>query len=119
MLPPRRRGSISRSVLGWIHFLESHARRMCSHAARPDVESARTLLERIKAGKLPSQFTVRDVYRRDWTGLTEPADAQRAIKLLVEMSCLREKPIETAGRPTRARLYQCSLPAVLRDEDMT
>lgn len=88
-------------ALGLVAYLESHAQRIYSYATRPEVEAAQTLLNKIKAAKLDSPFSLRDVYRKCWAGLTEPDQVYRATKLLIELSCLREATVETQGRSVK------------------
>ena len=82
-------------------YLESHARRIYSHATRPEVEAAKTLLEKIKGGKLTAPFSLRDIYRKGWAGLTEPDAVFQASKLLSESNWIREQTLDTSGRPSR------------------
>ena len=50
-------------------------------------------------------FTVRELYRKGWAGLSERDDAEAAAELLVELKWLREEEIDTGGRPlTRLRV---------------
>ena len=81
-------------------YLESHARRIYSFGIRPDIDSAKTLLQRIASGKLSNPFTLRDVYRPCWAGLDTPVKAQAAINLLIEYNHLFTSDIETGGRMT-------------------
>lgn len=85
-------------------YLESHARRIYSYATRPDIDAAKTLLKKLSAGKLPSPFKVREIYRAGWTGLETPAKAQGAITLLQEYGHLSAEEVDAdksiGGRPT-------------------
>lgn len=87
-------------AIAFSEYLESHARRIYSFGTRPDIESAKSLLKRINAGKLSGQFSLRDVYRACWTGLETPAKAQSAVNVLMEYGHLIEESINTGGRPT-------------------
>jgi hypothetical protein len=93
----------ARCAAAWCDYLEAHARRIFhSVTARVDT-AARLLGEKIKARKLPNPFTPRDVYRAQWTGLSEPADVTRALEQLeglawVVMELLRPAP--AGGRPS-------------------
>ena len=51
---------------GWCDYLETHARRIYGLATNMAVQSARRLLEKIKAGVITDGFNARDVYRQDW-----------------------------------------------------
>lgn len=91
-------------AIAFSEYLESHARRIYSHATRPDIDAAKALLKRLAGGKLATPFKTRDVYVKGWTGLETPQKAQAAIDLLREYSHLTEYELETGGRPTR--MYQ-------------
>lgn len=91
-------------AIAFSEYLESHARRIYSHATRPDIDAAKALLKRLAGGKLATPFKTRDVYIKGWTGLETPQKAQAAIDLLREYNHLSEFELETGGRPTR--MYQ-------------
>lgn len=99
---PVTKAAISRALL-LTDFLESHARRVYSYASRPDFDAAKTILGKLKNGKLAVNFTARDVYRPGWSGLTTAEEAQAAIRLLLDFRYIRERPSEAAenGRPSR------------------
>jgi len=87
----------------WCDLLLAHARRLHGVEA-PAVDGARVLLERIAAGELSSPFTVRDVYRRHWTGLGSPDAARAAVAMLERHAYLAAEPVPTTargGKPTR------------------
>jgi len=87
----------------WCDWLVANARRLHGVEA-PAVDGARTLLERLAAGELPSPFTVRDVYRRHWTGLGSPDAARAAVAVLERHAYLAAEPVPTTargGKPTR------------------
>jgi hypothetical protein len=101
-------GAVTESALlraiAFSEYLESHARRIYSHATRPDIDAAKALLKRLAGGKLATPFKTRDVYIKGWTGLETPQKAQAAIDLLREYNHLSEYELDTGGRPTR--MYQ-------------
>lgn len=89
-------------ALEFSKYLESHALRVYSYASRPDVDGAKTILAKFRAGKLPERFAVRDVYKAGWSGLATPDEARAPIRLLTEYGYLRElKPVNPTGRPTQ------------------
>lgn len=104
----REGGAITEAALlraiAFSEYLESHARRIYSHATRPDIDAAKALLKRLAGGKLSTPFKTRDVYIKGWTGLETPQKAQAAIDLLREYNHLTEYELDTGGRPTR--MYQ-------------
>jgi putative DNA primase/helicase len=87
-------------ALALAEYFESHARRLHSSGRRMTVRAARTIIQKARAGALPSPFTARDVYRNQWAGLSDRAAAADALDLLVAHDWLAEATIETGGRPT-------------------
>jgi putative DNA primase/helicase len=74
-------------------------RRAYASVADPDLEPARALAERVKAGELPDPFTYRDVYRRCWSQLDDPDTVRRAVAILEGYGWLRAVDSSTGGRP--------------------
>ena len=61
----------AQQAAGFTEYLENHARRVYSCAVSPELRAARELARHLTAKDLgPDQFTVRQVYQHDWTGLT-------------------------------------------------
>ena len=79
-------------------YLRTHANKIYGLAHDAGLDGARLLLER--RDKIPSPFTVRDVYRKEWTGLSTQSDAQEACDILVEHGWLLAQETSTTGRPT-------------------
>ena len=46
---------------------------------------------RLAHGRLASPFTAREVYRQEWTGLTEPRVVQAALECLEELGWIRSE----------------------------
>jgi hypothetical protein len=91
----------TRMAVAWCNYLESHARRVYSLAERLELESALTLCERIKSGKLPSPFTTKMVYDNNWHSLRDKESVEAACNVLVDENWLKicRKPKNTIGRP--------------------
>lgn len=94
--------AVSRALL-LTAFLEEHARRVYSYAARPDYDAAKTIIAKLKNGKLPTKFTARDVYRPGWSGLTTAEEAHAALRVLIDYKHIREINAEAneVGRPSK------------------
>lgn len=89
----------------WTEYLESHAHRIYSAKLATGVLSGRALAAKIKAGKLPDRFSLKDVYRPGWSRLTTREQAQAAVDLLIENDWLRpiNEPVAAGGgRPKTA-----------------
>jgi putative DNA primase/helicase len=92
-----------RMAIAWARYLESHARRVYSMVEPSERTAARILARRIQGGwKLAERtFTLRDVHRNDWTGLSTPDAARAALAALVEYGWLRKLQAQPAnGRPS-------------------
>ncbi|MCL8000231.1 YfjI family protein [Brucella sp. 21LCYQ03] len=89
-------------ALGWADYLRSHANRLYSSGNTIVVEDgARLILER--RDTLPDEFTVRDVQRKGWQGLTDRDAVGASIDLLEETNhChkFEKRTGATGGRPT-------------------
>lgn len=83
----------------WGDYLRTHAERIYGLAVNNEIHSAKTVINKIKQGKLPSPFTARDVTRKQWAGLTEPGNAEKSLQLLIDEGYLQVVEIETGGRP--------------------
>lgn len=77
-------------AIGWARYLESHAKRIYSIATNPDVACGRVLARKVLAGAVKDRFSLRDVYRPNWTGLGTREDALRAVSHLLDLDWLRE-----------------------------
>jgi putative DNA primase/helicase len=88
-------------ALAWAGYLQSHARRIYSAALQPDAAAARELAKHLERGDLGDRFTLRDVYRKGWTGLDDKEDTEAAVEILCEFGWLRpaRSAAATAGRP--------------------
>jgi Protein of unknown function (DUF3987)/DnaB-like helicase N terminal domain len=105
---PGRPGPVSleaaKRAAAWCEYLEAHARRLYSSVLRADVIGARTLLEKLRAGEVaPLPFTARDVYKREWAGLSGKPEAEAAIAMLADHRFVRavdDGSGGAGGRPT-------------------
>lgn len=102
-LAERADGGVGLSALGralrWAEYLETHARRIYGHAVQSDVAAAKLLLVKLRKGELRDGFTMRDVYRRQWSGLTDRQAVEEALALLVDHDYLRQHEKRTGGKP--------------------
>ena len=64
--------------------------------------AAALLATKLTRGRLVSPFTAREVYRNDWTGLTEARVVQGALERLEELGWIRREAVRggDGGRPT-------------------
>jgi hypothetical protein len=100
-------GSISvdaiRSAWAWVLYLEQHARRIYGMANSIAEQAAIKLGNKILDGELQSPFSVRDVYRKEWTLLESRDTVQKACDELVDADWLAiGHPSQALGRPKSA-----------------
>jgi hypothetical protein len=81
-------------------YFESHARRIYGLVTDIQIEAAARLAKKVATGELGDLFSPRDVYRRQWSLLTEREIVERACEELVDRGWIRaEIPMATIGRP--------------------
>jgi putative DNA primase/helicase len=92
-LAQRQTGPVSLGALNkalrWASFLEAHARRIYSAVLRSDLLAARELAKHLQRGDLPKRFTLRETYRKGWTGLATKEDAEAAAEILCDLGWIR------------------------------
>jgi putative DNA primase/helicase len=86
----------------WCRYLEAHARRLYATVTDRVRVAATLLASRMARGRLVSPFTARDIYRNDWTGLTEARVVGEALECLRELGWIRAEAVvaRDGGRPT-------------------
>jgi putative DNA primase/helicase len=96
-------------AIAFAKYLRTHAERIYSAAVIPEMNGSRSLLEKIKSGKMVIQdelvdrFSSRQLARKGWAGLTIPDHATKAADMLVDYGYLKKLIIPTSekgGRPT-------------------
>jgi hypothetical protein len=99
-------GPVSRAAAAgaaaWCRYLEAHAQRLYATVTDRVRVAATLLASRIARGRLASPFTAREVYRNEWTGLTEPRVVGEALECLRELGWIRPETViaSDGGRPT-------------------
>lgn len=94
---PVQRASVERAIR-MCSFLEAHARRIYHCAMHSETPAAIALSKKLIGGKLNSGFVARDVYRNNWSGLTDRKVVQPGIDLLVDLDWLVPQQRSTLGR---------------------
>jgi hypothetical protein len=88
----------------WAEYLESHARRVYDAVIRSDLSAARALGNKILRKDLVGPFSLKDVYRPGWGGLSERTTAAAAVEILCDLAWLQATDEPTPGR-TRTRYH--------------
>ncbi len=95
--------SLARAIL-WQRFLLEHAKRCYAAVTLATMDSAKSLTDRIRKGALKDGFTVREVYRHNWSMLGTSKEATDAVDTLADLNWLRavrdDKASGADGRPT-------------------
>jgi hypothetical protein len=87
-------------AINYTQVLISHARRVFALGENQIFALAQTALGKIKKGELANGFTVREMSRKQWSGLRSKETVQDVLSLLVEYGYLKEYRPEGDGRPT-------------------
>lgn len=97
-------GPISKSAvlraLAFLEYLKTHAFRCYASSSLNEVAAAKALIRHAHKGDLQDGFTARDIYRKQWTSLSDREVVQAAIELLLDLDWLASAKISTSGRPT-------------------
>lgn len=81
----------ARRAAAWCEYLESHARRIYGLVTSLTDQAAARLARKIQQGALPNPFTVREVYRKEWSLLDDRQIIEHACEELVSLGWLREQ----------------------------
>lgn len=85
----------------WCEYLAGHARRIYGLVDAAKVTTARKVSRRLADGKLDDGFTVRDIVRKQWSGVTTTMQAETALAILEENGHVQSQDsVNTLGRPT-------------------
>jgi hypothetical protein len=85
----------------WCDYLAGHARRIYALIETSKVNSARMVGRRLQQNKLQDGFTVRDVVRKQWSGVGTTLQAEAALAILEEHGWVQSAETDNqTGRPT-------------------
>ena len=84
---------------GWAYYLETHARKIYAPALNTALFATHSLAKRILNKELSNGFTSRDIYRRQWSGLSSKEEVQEAIETLEENDWIKSNIEKKGGRP--------------------
>lgn len=87
-------------AINWCGYLERHARRIYGIVNSNVHHAVIKLANKIKEGEVQSPFTLRDIYRKEWSMLTDKKIVQKACDELVSSGWIRiELQAYQLGRP--------------------
>ena len=99
----------------WCEYLAGHARRIYGLVEAAKVSTARMVSRRLTEGKLIDGFTVRDLVRKQWSGVTTTLQAETALSILEENDHVQSQDcIITIGRPTMRYYVNPQLKKVMK-----
>ena len=98
-------------------YLEAHARRVYGLVGSRSGQATANLAAKIREGALMDGFTVRDIYRKEWSLLDSRDSALAACEDLVEAGWLREIVTEPAAGQ-KPKIQYVINPAISRPEKL-
>ena len=84
----------------WCDFLEQHARKIFAAEINADLAAAHRLYQKIVDGDIEDGAKPRDIYLKNWSGLSSPDDVWSALTILEQHHAVRVIKQETGGRPS-------------------
>jgi len=88
-------------AMHWADFLYNHAKKVYHSVISRDVVCGHALAKKIKLAKVNTGTTVREIYRKEWSQLTNSADVKLAVSLLQDLNWVRVKTIKLeTGAPS-------------------
>jgi putative DNA primase/helicase len=88
-----------RRAIAWATFLETHAQRAYGSVTAAAADTAKAILAKIRSGDLKTEFGSREVWRPQWSRLTDRDAVAAGLAMLVEYDWLGQRKLETGGRP--------------------
>jgi putative DNA primase/helicase len=89
----------TRRAIAWAAYLETHAKRAYGSVTAAAADTAKAILARIRSGHLEPEFRSHDVWRPQWSRLTDRETVNAGLAVLVEYDWLMQRRVETNGRP--------------------
>lgn len=84
----------------WSEYLKSHAERIYSSKKNHSVDSANSLLKKIKAGLLKNGSTIREIYSHHWSNLSSSEEVKTGLEVLEMHGYIKIEKKSSIGRPT-------------------
>ena len=92
----------ARCSAAWCEYLEAHARKVYRRELAADTEAARALAAKIEAGEVAEGEKIRDLHRRQWSGLRTPEAVWQALTTLERLGWVRVVDRSIPGSPSYA-----------------
>jgi len=104
-------------AIGYTDVLVSHARRVFSLGENRVFDLARTLIGKIKEGRVPQGFTLREIKRNGWGDFKKEELIDDVLGLLIDYGYLIPQDTVGKGRQTTRYYYHESLEPEPKDDD--
>ena len=101
----------------WCEYLEAHARRCYGLLLDDGLRAAQAIAAKLKVGRLSDGFTVRDVRRHQWRGLTTDESIQAALDWLEDCHWIKSEEIGGTGPGTGRRTTRYRINPSIRERD--
>ena len=101
----------ARRAAAWCDYLEAHARKVYAAEVVADVYRAHRLMNKIRADVIQDGYTLRDIYRHGWSGLTDTDDVWSGLQVLARHDIAR---VETRGVGGQSKEFIAINPALRR-----
>jgi hypothetical protein len=108
-LPDEITQATALKAIAYTEVLTTHARRVFALGENQIFTLAQILIGKIKKGDLEQGFTIREVMRKQWSGLKSKDTVQDVLSLLSDYGYLNELPTSGEGRPTVKYAFHHSL----------
>jgi len=93
-------GDAVRCALAFAEYLETHARRAYAAGTEAEAAVAKAIVAKIRSSALSAEFRARDIYRANWSNLTDRHQVQAGLDLLADLDWVAVRTLETGGRST-------------------
>jgi putative DNA primase/helicase len=90
----------------WCAYLEGHAKRIYSGIIQPEIQSAHAIAKKIQIGKVTDGMTVRDLYRKQWTSLSDQKTVEAGLGLLENLNWLKIMEASPTGLGARSEVIR-------------
>ena len=92
----------TRCAAAWCDFLEQHARKVYGSELNPDREAAHRLATRIRTGAIQDGMSIREIYRKGWSGLGLVDEVDAGLKVLADCGWTNVESVVNpdGGRPS-------------------
>jgi putative DNA primase/helicase len=89
-------------AIGWVDYLESHARRIYGCGVAKDRSGLQVMAGKLRSGEVGDGFSEREVLKRHWAGLADHDSLDAVLLQLQAAAWIRPEKVKTKGRTKTA-----------------